>query len=330
MIFESLPRTPTAEELIDKAFSRAARTGRARGGTEGQISMLQTAGNILSDNLEHIATEWPDFDEIDPFYRELAATMVDVDRLRASLNETSWAGRKCGELLDEYRPRMRKSPPERARQHRQQAFARMADVVEEIEDDLAYIGDARDQLKTLPDIRPDEPTIVVAGYPNVGKTSFVNSVTRASNETASYPFTTTGILVGHFERSHIRYQLVDTPGLLDRPPAERNEIERQAIGAIGHAADCVLVFVDPSGTCGYPLDAQVALRDQIRDDFAGKPVLTIANKADLSRDVEADEYMSITEEIGIEDVINAAVEAVDYEPELPYDPDQRAGDLDVR
>ena len=317
MIFESLPRTPTAEELIDKAFSRAARSGRARSGTEGQLSMLQTAGNVLSDNLAHIAEQWPDFDQVDPFYVELADTLVEVDRLRASLNETSWAGRKCGELVSEYRPRIRKASPDVARQHRKQAFARMADVVEEIEDDLAYIGSARDQLKTLPDIRPDEPTIVVAGYPNVGKTSFVNHVTRARNRTASYPFTTTGILVGHLERDHIRYQLVDTPGLLDRPAEDRNEIEQQAISAMTHAADAVLVFLDPSGTCGYPVEDQLALRDQIVDDFRGIPVITIANKSDLSRDVEADKYMSITEDEGIEDVVTAAVEAIDFEPAFP-------------
>ncbi len=325
MIFESLPRTPRAEELLDKAFSRAARSGRARGGAEGQLSMLQTAGNVLSDNLTHIAEEWPDFDAIDPFYRQLAGTLVDLDRLRASLNETSWAGRKCEELLGEYRPKVRNAPPERARQHRKQAFARMADVLEEIEDDLAYIGEARDVLKTLPDIRPDEPTIVVAGYPNVGKTSFVNRVTRATNETASYPFTTTGILVGHLTRDHIRYQLIDTPGLLDRPADERNEIERQAISAIAHVADGLLVFVDPSETCGYPLEAQLALRDQIEERFAEIPVLTVGSKADRSKDVAGDAYVSVTDERGLDGVIDAAIEAIDHEPTLPFEAGEPRG-----
>ena len=32
--FESLAPVPTAEELLDKAFSRAARTGRAKSGAE--------------------------------------------------------------------------------------------------------------------------------------------------------------------------------------------------------------------------------------------------------------------------------------------------------
>ncbi|NIU67002.1 MAG: GTP-binding protein, partial [Actinobacteria bacterium] len=102
----------------------------------------------------------------------------------------------------------------------------------EVADDLDRVGAARNDLRDLPDIRPDEPTVVVAGYPNVGKSSFVNAVTRASNRVAEYPFTTTGVQIGHVERDRIRYQLVDTPGLLDRPPAERNAIERQAASAL--------------------------------------------------------------------------------------------------
>ncbi|PSP36988.1 GTP-binding protein, partial [Halobacteriales archaeon QH_2_66_30] len=60
--FESLPTTPYAEELIDKAFSRAARAGRAKSGVDAQQSMLMTAANIISDNLENVVTAWPDFD----------------------------------------------------------------------------------------------------------------------------------------------------------------------------------------------------------------------------------------------------------------------------
>ncbi|OYR79265.1 GTP-binding protein, partial [Halorubrum ezzemoulense] len=82
MIFEGLPTTPRSEELVDKAFSRAARAGRAKRGHEAQESMLRTAGNVLSDNLENVVTSWPDFGfDVDPFYYELADALVDVDRL---------------------------------------------------------------------------------------------------------------------------------------------------------------------------------------------------------------------------------------------------------
>ncbi len=346
MIFEDLPTTPTSEELIDKAFSRASRAGRAQHGLDAQQSMLQTAGNIVSDNLENVVTAWPDFEyDVDPFYTELAEAILasitlgpeaddpedertGVDGLRQALSRVTWASRQTEEIQREYQSKLRKTDVDTARKHRKQAFARLADVVEQVDSDLRAINDARNALRDLPEIDPDEPTIVVAGYPNVGKSSFVNDVTNARGETASYPFTTKGVGLGHLERDHVRYQLVDTPGLLDRPPEERNEIESQAVSAIEHLADCVLVFLDPSGACGYPIDSQLELRDAIVSQFEplDVPVFTIANKVDRFDpddeslpDLEADYLLSVETGENVERVLEAAIAAIDYEPELPFE-----------
>ena len=358
MIFEDLPTVPRSEELIDQAFSRASRSGRAKSGLEAQQSMLQTASNVLSDNLENVVTSWPDFGEVHPFYFELADAITreelpgetgtepgdGISTLRQALSELSWASRKSKELGREYQRRL-PGEIDAAIKVRKQGFARMADVVREVDDELATLGAIRDAVRDLPDVRPDEPTIVVAGYPNVGKSSFVNAVTNARNETASYPFTTRGVDIGHVEREHIRYQLIDTPGLLDRPPEERNEIESQAVSALGHLADGVVVMVDPSGTCGYPIEVQLELRDAIRERFP-VPVLTVANKADLAAEVGVDRYADVAadlytvalaedetdeadpadaaipdeiEVVSVDAVVDAAVEAVDYEPGLPFE-----------
>ena len=353
--FEDLPTTPTSEELVDKAFSRAARAGRAKSGHDASLSMLQTASNIASDNLENVVTDWPDFDDLDPFYEELADAVIasnttgddapdigGIDAVRQHLSEIGWAGRKTAEIRDEYQGRIATGDIDTARKLREQAFARIADVVEEVEDDLSAVGAARDDLKTLPDIRPDEPTIVVAGYPNVGKSSFVNAVTNTRNETASYPFTTTEIRVGHFEgaalaadseratpasHGHIRYQMVDTPGLLDRAPEDRNDVESQAVSALEHAADAVLVVLDPSGASGYPLDAQRALRDDVVARF-DVPVLSVYNKIDRLDDDERGEFddadfqMSVETGEQVNAVLAAVIDAVGYEPELPIDEDR--------
>jgi nucleolar GTP-binding protein len=318
MIFENLPTTPTSEELIDKAFSRASRAGRAKSGAEAQQSMLQTATNILSDNLQNVAAEWPDFDEVHPFYYELADAIVDVNDLRQSLSEIQWASRKTHNLGREYQGKLT-GDADADRKIRKQGFARLADIVEEVEDDLLRVGQAHQDLRRLPEIDPDEPTVVVAGYPNVGKSSFVNEVTNARNEIAEYPFTTKGVRVGHFDYQRIRYQIVDTPGLLDRPEDERNDIENQAVSALTHLADAIVFVVDASGYCGYPLDAQLDLRDALADRFADVPVLTVCNKSDLSTDVEADAYMSVENDENVDEVLDVAVEAVGYEPELPFD-----------
>lgn len=307
-----------ADELLDQAFSRAARSGRAKHGVEAQESMLLTASNVLSDNLGNVVRAWPDFDAVDPFYYELADALVDVNALRQSLSEVSWASRKTNELGREYQGKVRGKDPEAAKRIRKQGFARMADVVEEVAGDLERIADARESLRHLPDIRPGDPTIVIAGYPNVGKSSFLNEVTSARTEIAEYPFTTKGVQLGHLDVDHIRYQLVDTPGLLDRPMDERNEIERQAVTALSHVADCILFLVDASGSCGYPIEDQLDLRNELRERF-DVPLITVCNKADLSESVDAEYYMSVTEDRGVDTVLEAAIEEIGYEPELPFE-----------
>ena len=320
--FESLPTPPLGEELLDQAFSRASRAGRAKSGLDAQSSMLQTAANVISDNLENVVTAWPDLEDLHPFYRDIADAIVGVDALCQHLNEVGWASRKATDIRTEYQSRLRGTDLDTVRKHRKQAFARLADVVEEVDEDLVALMDARERLRHLPDIRPDRPTVVVAGYPNVGKSSFVNSVTRASNEEASYPFTTTQVHVGHVEHQHVKHQLVDTPGLLDRLPDERNDIESQAVTALSHAADAVLVVLDPSGSCGYPLDAQEHLREDIERRF-DVPVLTVHSMLDrLDGDdppSDVDYAMSVATGDGVETVLDAAIAAVGYEPELPVD-----------
>ncbi|MFB6162229.1 MAG: NOG1 family protein [Halococcoides sp.] len=318
--FEALPTQPRSEELIDQAFSRASRAGRAKDGIEAEVSMVRTAANVIGDNCEHVVTAWPDFDAIDPFYRELADAMAGVDELRQALSTVNWVADTTAELRAEYESRVhRAGDVETARSHREQAFARLADVAEEATEALETLADAREALIDLPEIDPDAPTIVVAGSPNVGKSSFVNHVTRADSAVATYPFTTTRIHVGHLSRDRVRYQIVDTPGLLDRPPAERNEVERQAASALTHVADCVVVVLDASESCGYTPETQIALLDSLRTEFSDVPVISVCNKADLSTDIDAEYRMSVRDDEGVEAVLTAAIEAIDHDPVLPHE-----------
>lgn len=42
-----------------------------------------------------------------------------------------------------------------------------------------------------------------------------------------YAFTTKSLFVGHLDHRYLRWQVIDTPGILDRPLEERNTIEMQ-------------------------------------------------------------------------------------------------------
>ena len=59
-------------------------------------------------------------------------------------------------------------------------------------------------------------------------------ITRADVEVQPYAFTTKSLYVGHTDYKYLRWQIIDTPGILDHPLEDRNTIEMQAITALGN------------------------------------------------------------------------------------------------
>ena len=75
--------------------------------------------------------------------------------------------------------------------------------------------------------------------------------------------------------------MIDTPGILDKPLEDRNTIEMQAITALAHLRACVLCVLDISEQCGYSLEQQCQLFDNIKPLFANKPIVVALNKVDV-------------------------------------------------
>lgn len=282
-----LPSVLRAPEVLDKALGRASKaTAKGRDRTERTrnlaVARVQVAGQTIESTLHRIVKGFPTLDALPPFYRELVDVLVDRDRLKKHLGAVQWAADKAGDVTKDYARRIGRAPIKEIPRLRREAVGRLASLVDQVSGDLDALVDARKQLRRTPTIDPEIPTIVVAGYPNVGKSAFVRAVSTAKPKVADYPFTTQGVSVGHFERGYTRYQILDIPGLLDRPMEERNRIERQAIAALRHLADAIVFLLDPSETCGYPLDAQLRLLASVQETFPDVPVFVADNKADLA------------------------------------------------
>ncbi|NMC10684.1 MAG: NOG1 family protein [Methanothrix sp.] len=297
-MFEQLPTVPTSQELLDKAFRRASRA-------EDNESMVQNAGNIISDNLSNLVRKFPSFERLPPFYREMADIIVGVDAMRISLSRLAWASKQARQITKDCIGKMKRSRVQDSTQLRKAAFGRFSSVMKSVEKDLVFLNDARNMLRKMPTIDPTLPTVLIAGYPNVGKSSFITQVTGARPEVASYPFTTRGIYVGHFYRGDQKYQVVDTPGLLDRPLEERNEIERQTMAALNHLQGVVLYILDPSDHCGYPLRSQLRLAEDLKSSLK-LPIVVVANKADILR-YESVPGMSTETGQGVNEVLEMLV-----------------------
>lgn len=277
----------SAEKLLDKAFKKASKKYK-RGDNQKETkkktvsAKLNSIAHTVEDTLERYEEEFPSIDMLPTFHREVIDIMIGVDRLKKSLGAVNWAKRKIKRtLMESARDLQKKRSEEEIERLRRRAYGRTSSFVEQISDDLKFLDECRVKLNKLPDIRVDLPTIVVAGYPNVGKSLLVSKMSSGKPKVAVYPFTTKKVGIGHLEVERVKCQLIDTPGILDRPNEERNEIEMQAVNALKSLADVVIYMYDPTGTCGYPLEKQDALADEIKEMFSEEYIIEVDNKSDL-------------------------------------------------
>lgn len=302
MEFETIPTVPTADEVLDRSLRRAAAKKKLKINVDrANEDFVRAVASAIHDKLKSVVSSFPSFERLPPFYQEVTDILVSLDRLKRSLGAVTWAADQVMVIGSGYARSMRSADD--TGPIRRQAVARIASVVHQVEDDLLFLNEARNILRKLPHVSDDEFTVVVAGYPNVGKSSFIKLVSTAAPEIAAYPFTTKGVIVGHRDiGKRERIQFIDTPGVLERPAEERNPIERQAVSAIINTADVVLFILDASEHCGYALDDQVQLQNEIRQ-LVDVPVVAVANKADI-RGIEGYPAMSTLTGEGVEEVLD--------------------------
>ncbi|ADC64462.1 small GTP-binding protein [Ferroglobus placidus DSM 10642] len=295
---KELPTVLTAQEIIDKAYRRASRVG-GRTSKERALNKLATISNVLRDYFKKVVEAHPSYDNLPPFYREMIDIIVGVRRIKKSLAAIAWADRMTQKVISKGVAQIKGGKDPRI--VLKEVYGRVASIIEQIDDELKFLNEAREKLKEIPTLSEDF-TVVLAGYPNVGKSSIIAEISSVKPEVASYPFTTKKISVGFVEDKDVRIQVIDTPGILDRPISRRNEIEKRAIVALKHLADLIVFVIDPTETCGYSLENQLNLLREVKETFK-KPLIEIYSKSDL-HDFKDRMRVSVVTKEGIAELLN--------------------------
>ena len=297
-----IPTVLTADEILDKAFKRASKVdweGPTRLETvrEINISKLKSSSDTIVSTMGKYVKAFPSIDRQSPFYAELINVTIGRDKLKKALGAIDWSRGNVARIAREATRQMASARKiDVIDELRRAAYGRISSFVKQVGKELKFLSKARDIMKKYPAINPEQPTVVIAGSPNVGKSQLVAKISTAKPRVAVYPFTTQEISVGTFEKKYFRYQVVDTPGLLDRPLEERNSFELRGILALKHLADLVIFVFDPTETCGYPMSEQEHLLKQIREQFSTVPIIEVENKADLTK--SKDERLKISASTG--------------------------------
>ena len=305
--FDNFYHVQNSQELLDLAFKRAMKSSAQVSknapiiikAKKKESKRIIVAIEVLIDRILKIIKMVPIIDDLPDFYKELASILVDIDELKLTLGKLNGILPVLSQMKRDFIKKLgRIEAPKDGDKLRRAAFGRISSIIYKQNRNLEYLNNIRGRLREIPSIDYTIPTVVVAGYPNVGKSSLVILMsTNKKIDVQEYPFTTKKLIMGHLEIERkfdkIKIQLMDTPGILDRPMSKRNFIELQAILALRLISDLIIFIFDPTLASGYTIDSQIELFNEVKQNFSkdGKiAIIIVFNKKDLAR-VSEIEYL---------------------------------------
>jgi len=119
--------------------------------------------------------DFPKIDEIHPFYSDLLNILYDKDHYKLALGHIKSVQNYINNIAKDYLKLLKYGDSlYRCKMLKRAALGRMCGIVKKLKPNLIYLEEVRKHLARLPSINPYERTILITGYPNVGKSSFIN------------------------------------------------------------------------------------------------------------------------------------------------------------
>lgn len=287
MNFQKIPPVETSKIMLDLAFRKAREKGKSKNLKGNWLQKIRQKEALKIDvvhatinpRLQKILADFPGEEALSPFYQQLIKLTLDYPNYKKSFGAVHWAIKKISSLHGSYvRMIIKEKDRQEIKNIIKQYYGRLSSILKQIDPNLKLLEKSRKIMRSYPDIK-DLYTICIYGFPNVGKTTLLNKLTKTKAKTAAYAFTTITINAGYITTNNQKIQVLDVPGTLAREN-KMNPIELQAELVLNEVADFIIYVFDITERCGFSLAQQQKLYQKIKN----KSHLVYISKQDLLTD----------------------------------------------
>jgi small GTP-binding protein len=106
-----------------------------------------------------------------------------------------------------------------------------------------------------------DATVLLVGFPSVGKSTLINKITKVDSKVGAYDFTTLNVIPGVMEYNSAKIQVLDMPGIIEGASVGKG-LGKQILAAVRNA-DLVVIMVDVQN----PRQAEIIKKELFQSGF---------------------------------------------------------------
>lgn len=220
MNFKSIQPVPLCSNLIDTVLSTTQRKTPTVVHPHIPIikvrifymKKMKKISEVACEKLQNIIDQFPKLEDIHPFYADLINILYDKDHYKMALGHLNTTKKVIQHIEKEFIKLLKFGDTlYRCKQLKRSGMGRCVKAMKKLKANLEYLEEVRQHMSRLPSIDLTSQTVLLCGYPNVGKSSLIQKISKAKVEVQPYAFTTKNLFVGHFSVKNYEFQVIDTP-----------------------------------------------------------------------------------------------------------------------
>lgn len=228
-----------------------------------------------------ILQDFPQINQIHPFYNDLLHILVDKNNYKLSLNIILKTKYFIKKFSKNYIKLLKYANSVYAcKQLKKNVFGKICSNIRKIDSSLVFLEKIRICLKKLPSLNPCKRIIVLGGSPGTGKSSLLNKLTSSNIKIGNKDNESKGLSVGHFTNFFFKWQILDTIGINCKKIKKYNSFEMQTINAYVHL-NYNLIYLFDSSDNNQKFCIEINAFLMLRKFFKNRQKILILGKTDI-------------------------------------------------